>query len=207
MSDKSSLRIITPTAILSYPHIDVPVQGTDAEGKPQGKPKYSGAFVFVPGSDLSAMKAAVMAAAEAKWPGKVQSMIEAHKKSIAAGGPFLFRLPFRADEKDGYPEGSIFVNARTETQPQCVYAYAGENNKPAPIPADKIASELYAGAKVRASLTAFAYDTKGNKGVSFALNNIQKIADGERLDNRKAATDEFTPDLSATPADLDSLLS
>jgi hypothetical protein len=28
------------------------------------------------------------------------------------------------------------------------------------------------------------YDTNGNKGVSFGLNNLQKIAEGERIDGR-----------------------
>jgi hypothetical protein len=55
---------------------------------------------------------------------------------------------------------------------------------------------------VRASLRAFAYDTNGNKGVSFGLNNIQKLGEGQRLDGRKAATDEFDADLSQAPADI-----
>jgi hypothetical protein len=37
----------------------------------------------------------------------------------------------------------------------------------------------------------FAYDAKGNKGVSFSLGNIQKIRSGERLDNRVDARTEF----------------
>jgi hypothetical protein len=59
---------------------------------------------------------------------------------------------------------------------------------------------------VRAQLRAFSYDSNGNKGVSFALNNIQKLGDGERLDNRQAATDAFEADLSAAPADISALL-
>ena len=58
---------------------------------------------------------------------------------------------------------------------------------------------------VRASLIAFAYDTQGNKGVSFALGNVQVYDDGARLDNRKAAADEFATDLKEKPASLDDL--
>ena len=206
MSTEAPTKVITPAATLSYPHLDVAVQGTDAEGKPQGKPKFGCALVFAPGADLTSLKKAALAAAEAKWPGKVADMIAKHKASIAAGGPFLFRLPFRTDAKDGYPEGATFINVRTERKPQCVYAHASAgSDKPEIIADDKIAEVLYAGCRVRASLNAFAYDTKGNKGVSFALNNIQKLADGERLDSRTAAIDEFAVDLSATPSDLSAL--
>src|SRR5690242_13538952 len=171
MSDKPNTRDITPTALLSYPHVASAVVEKDSKGQPVPgkKAKFSAAFVFLPTADLSQMKAAAMAAAEARWPGKVQEMIAKSKASIAAGGPLTFRLPFRGDAKEGYREGAIFVNARTETQPPWVYAYAGANGKPAPIPQEKIAEELYAGARVRASLTAFAYDRDGNRGVSFAL--------------------------------------
>ena len=206
MSTETATKVITPPAILSYPHLDIAVQGTDADGKPQGKPKFSCALVFAPGADLTSLKKAALAAAEAKWPGKVAEMIQKHKASIAAGGPFLFRLPFRTDAKEGYPDGATFINVRTERAPQCVYAHAAPGtDKPELIPAEKISEVLYAGAQVRASLNAFAYDTKGNKGVSFALNNVQKLGEGERLDNRTAAIDEFAVDLSATPSDLSAL--
>jgi hypothetical protein len=211
MAAKTEAKVITPVAILSYPHLDKPVQGTDDEGKPQGKPKYSCALVFPAGTNLDALKKAALAVAEVKWPGKVGQMIAEHKASLAAGGPFKFRLPFRTDAKEGYPEGCTFINVRSEQAPQCVYlnAVAGDTSekpKPEKIPQDKITEVLYAGAKVIASIVAFAYDVKGNKGVSFALNNIQKRGEGERLDNRVAAEDEFTPDLSAAPADIDALL-
>jgi len=65
---------------------------------------------------------------------------------------------------------------------------------------------MYPGAGVRASVSAFAYDSNGNKGVSFALNNMQKVSEGERLDGRAAADDEFTADLSSAPADISGLI-
>jgi hypothetical protein len=42
--------------------------------------------------------------------------------------------------------------------------------------------------------------------VSFALNNVQFIADGKRLDSRVSADDEFDAVLSEAPADLSSLI-
>ena len=54
--------------------------------------------------------------------------------------------------------------------------------KPAKVEPEKIKDVFYAGAIVRAQLSAFPYDTDGNKGVSFGLNNIQKLAEGEEID-------------------------
>ncbi|HKJ88554.1 MAG TPA: ssDNA-binding protein, partial [Gammaproteobacteria bacterium] len=55
---------------------------------------------------------------------------------------------------------------------------------------------------VRASVRPFAYDTQGNRGVSFALNNIQLLRDGERLDSRVAPEEDFD---AVEPVDLSDL--
>lgn len=192
MTQDSTL-IVTPKATLSYPHLDQPQKPQ----KPTDKPKYSLALVFPEGSDLAAMQAAVLAAAEAKWPGKSAEMFR-----VGA-----LRSPFRKDaEAKGYPAGSIFVNARSEQQPGMVYLHAGPDKKPAKVAAEDVREVFYPGALVRAQLRAFAYDNSGNKGVSFALNNVQKLGDGDRLDNRQAAEDAFEADLNATPADISGLL-
>jgi hypothetical protein len=182
--------VITPEATLSYPHLDQPQKPQ----KPTDKPKYSATFVFAPGANLSELEAAVMAAGEEKWPGKFSEMVRIQ----------AVRLPFRKDaEAKGYPAGSIFINTRSEQKPGVVYRHAGPDGKtPALVPDDKIREELYPGAKVLGQIRAFAYDNSGNRGVSFALNNIQKLGDGERLDNRQAATEAFSADLNAAPANL-----
>lgn len=187
-----STKVITGKAMLSYPHLDVaqpPRNGV-------GKPKFSATLVFLPGSDLSELHAAVEAAAEAKYPGKGAEMLRKR----------ILKSPFRDDaEAKGYPDGSIFINVRSDRAPGIVYSRPGPDGKPALMPADKIAEEMYAGCFVRASLAAFAYDNE-SKGVSFALNNIQKIGDGERIDGRVRAENEFEADLNAAPADLAGLM-
>lgn len=190
----STTKVITPKAMLSYPHLDKPQLPPNGGA---GKAKYSCTLVFAPGSDLRALHAAVEAAAEAKYPGKGKDMLAKR----------ILKSPFRDDaEAKGYPEGSIFLNVRTEQAPGVVYLYAGPDNKPAVMPVEKIRDEMYPGAFVRASLVAFAYDSSGNKGVSFALNNVQKLGDGERLDGRVSAENEFEADLNAAPADLAGLM-
>jgi hypothetical protein len=51
--------------------------------------------------------------------------------------------------------------------------------------------DFYSGCYARATLTAFAYDKLGNKGVAFGLQNIQKLKDGEHLSGRKNAESDF----------------
>jgi hypothetical protein len=196
---KSKTLVVTPKAMLSYPHLDVPQKGQ----KPTDKDKYSATFVFDDGTDLSALEAAALAAAEEKWPGKAREMFRTG----------ALRSPFRKDaEAKGYKPGSVFVNTRSERKPGLVYLHAGSEKDaqgralPARIPEDKVREDLYPGCFVRAQLRAFAYDSNGNKGVSFALNNIQKLADGERIDGRQDATEAFDADLSAAPAGLEGLI-
>jgi hypothetical protein len=191
---KDELLVVTPKAILSYPHLDVPQAPHNNQ---PGKSKYSATLVFPEGTDLSALQTAVMKAGEEKWPGKFTEMLR-----VGA-----VRSPFRKDaEAKGYAPGSVFLNVRSEQKPGVVYLHAGADKKPAVVPDAKIKEDLYPGAFVRAQIRAFSYDSNGNKGVSFALNNIQKLADGDRLDNRQAATDAFEADLSAAPADISALL-
>lgn len=86
-----------------------------------------------------------------------------------------------------------------------LYPEAG-SNKPATVPDDKVRDVFYPGAIVRAHLSAFSYDTDGNKGVSFGLNHVQKLAEGERIDGRQSADEVFDADMSAKPAELEGLV-
>lgn len=182
-------KVTTPQAILSYPHLFEPNTPPGAT-----EPVYSCALVFPKGTDLSELKKAALAAAQEKFGNKAESLIRDGK----------LRMPFRTDAEDkGYPEGSTFMNVKNKQRPGIVSIYPGPDGKPLPINDE---GQIYAGCKVRASLRAYAYDVSGNKGVAFSLGNMQKMADGERLDGRKRAEDEFEADLSAKPAALDDLL-
>ncbi len=172
---------MTPEAMLSYPHLFEP-QAVN-EGDP---PKYSCTLVFAPGTDLSQLKAAAAAVAKDAWGDKA---VEVVKKQ---------RYPtFRTDaEEKGYPEGSTFINATSKGKPGVVAAYAGPDGKAARITDPE---EIYAGCYVRATVRPFAYDQRGNRGVSFGLVNIQKLRDGERIGGRPRPEDEFEPIAGATP--------
>ncbi len=209
MAEKDPLKVITPVAIISFPNVAEPQRQTEQQIKAGQKPKYSSALIFVEGTNLAELRAAARAAAVSKWGeqiklpnGKVITIDQAFEPQYD-----LLHSPFRTDAlKKGYPEGSTYTNVRSDRKPQCVYRHKDPvTGKPAEVPADKIAETFYSGSRVKASLRAFPYDNSGNKGVSFALNNLQFWADGERLDNRAAAADEFTADLAESPADLSDL--
>jgi hypothetical protein len=193
--------VITQPMMLSYPHIAKPQPSKD--GRP---PKFSASLVALPGTPVDDLKAAVMATAKeffgdkVKVPGGFLTVEQAFAEGV-------LHYPLRKDAvAKGYPAGSIFINARTERQPQCVYRTRDANGKAVKIPQEKIAEELYPGSMVRASLRAFGFDKEGKRGVSFALNNLQKWADGERIDGRVAAEDEFEADLNQEPASLDDVM-
>lgn len=158
----------TPEFRVSFPFVFQP-QPAMEEGKP---PRYSVVMLFKPGENLSALKRAAAAAVKEKWGDKP---------------PKGMRNPFRDQgEKDfeGYEDGAIFVTATSRDRPGLV---DGELN-------DIIdSSEFYAGCYARATIRAFTYDRAGNKGVSFGLQNIQKLRDGESLTSRVKARDDFEP--------------
>lgn len=188
--------IITPVAVLSYPYLEHPQAAEADETGKMKEPKFSATLIFLAGADLGALKSVCVAAAKETWTGKAEALIKTG----------ALRFPFRTDwEAKGYPEGSTFINARSNRRPGMVYAHAAPG-KSTPMPVDEkdIVDVFYPGAVVRASLNVFSYDVKGNKGVSFALVNLQKLSEGERLDGRKAAADEFDVQASA-PMDADPL--
>lgn len=195
-------KLITPLALLSYPHLHAPQPSNNGKA-----PKYSACLIFTPDVLADPKEKALFDALRAEAQQVIIEKFGADKiKQLLASD--TFKKGFRTDAAaKNYPEGSIYINARGQAQPGIVYAYAGGDGKPARMPIDKIKEEMYPGAKVRASVTPFAFDQEGNKGVSFGLNNIQ-LVDGTlpRLDGRTAAENEFEVDLSAQPASLDDLI-
>jgi len=165
MSDDPK-RVKTPLARLSFPHLFKRARMDENQ-----EAKFSCNLIFEDGTDLSALKRAAMQAIRDKWGDKP---------------PKKLRTPFRDGNDmnyDGY-EDATFISCRSSTKPGVIVGRDRE------VCTDE--SEIYGGCYVVASVTAFAYDTSGNKGVSFALNNVWKVRDGEAFGNaRVAAEDDF----------------
>jgi len=163
--------IMTPYGLLSFPNLFTP--RAPAEGT---EPRYSINLVFdekaQKAPEYIAMQKAVIACAKEEFGDDV------NLKGL--------RLPFRdAGEKEyaGYNDGDMFVSAWTKQKPGLVNAQRSEILDP---------SDVWAGQLARATIKPFAYNVSGNKGVSFALNNVQIVKkDMPRLDGRKAAEDDF----------------
>lgn len=173
--------LITPQARASYPNL-VKARAVVINGKVQGEPKYGITLIFEKGTDITELRKAAMDVAKEFFGGKLKGLLDAGK----------FTNPFRTDvEEKGYPEGAVFINCTSLQKPGAVHRYKDAQGKPRVLTDEEIEKLIYAGCNVRASVRPFAYDTAGNRGVSFALNNVQWLGDNERLDGRKAAEDEF----------------
>lgn len=143
-----------------------------------GKEKYSVSLI-IPKSDtktVTAIEKAIDAAIEediGKFGGK--------KPNKAA-----LKLPLRDGdlEKDDLNyKDAYFINANSITAPQIV------DKQVQPI-LDQ--TEVYSGCYVRVSISFYAFNTNGNRGVACGLGNIQKIRDGEPLGGHSSASDDFT---------------
>jgi hypothetical protein len=172
MSEKMDIELkkcITPEFRVSFPQVIEP----KAFGKQAAK--YSIVMLFTKKTDLNALKKAAHNAAVEKW-GKDKT-----------SWPKNLKMPFRdGNEKSdlmGY-EDTIFVSASSKDQPGLV------DQKKQEILSDR---DFYAGCYARAQLLAFAYDKPefGTKGVSFGLQHVQKVRDGEKFSGRKNASDVF----------------
>jgi len=181
--------LTTPEATLSYPSVFTPRAMNEGE-----TPKYEATFVFGPDADLTEIRQAIRKVGQDKWGEKFQEMLKSGK----------VRLPLRIDwEEKGYPEDSTFFAARSHNKPGVVSVYPSEHDpsKPALIEDE---SKIYPGCIVKGLVSCYAY-TKPQPGITFGLEGLQKIRDGERLDGRVNAQSVFEVDESAFAA-LDNAL-
>ena len=169
-NETASTKVITGEVRFSYAHVFEPASIEGSE------PKYS-VSILIDKKDkatLSRVKAAVEAAKQAglsKFGGKV---------------PANLKLPVRDGdterEDDPVYAGKYFINANAKTKPGIVDK--GGN----PI---IDTTEFYSGCYGHASITFYAFNTSGNKGIACGLNNIMKTRDGEMLGGRASAEDDF----------------
>ncbi|MBG9243864.1 DUF2815 family protein [Corynebacterium belfantii] len=172
MMNTNPTRVVTGEVRLSYAHLFEPqsIQGS--------KPKYSVSLI-IPKSDKETI-------------GKIERAIEA---AIDAGiGKFggkrpnkaALKLPLRdgdVERDDEAYKGCFFVNANSTLPPEVV----DQDLNPVLSPA-----EVYSGCYARVSLSFYAFNTNGNRGIACGLGNVQKLRDGEPLGGgRTSAADDF----------------
>ncbi len=88
-----------------------------------------------------------------------------------------------------------------DTDPAYANAYfvnANATSAPGIVDADRnpilTRSEVYSGVYGRASISFYAFNSSGNKGIACGLNNLQKIRDGEPLGGKASAESDFASD-------------
>lgn len=133
---------------------------------PEAEKKFSVRAVFMPDANIEDMKKAAQAVAVAKWGDKV---------------PKTLRSPFRTNEEldtpiPGIPDDAIVMtfSAKEGQFSPAINLVDSDNNQ-----VDE--TEVYAGRWMLAQVRPFAYENAGNRGISFALLNVQLRDNDEPL--------------------------
>ncbi len=165
-----STKVITGKVRASFVHIFEPQSINGSE------PKYSCSLI-IPKSDTKTVQAIHTAIEEAKqngiskWGGKIPPNL---KQPLRDGD---IDRPDDAAYADSY-----FINASSQERPGIV------DRKRVPI-TDPLA--IYSGCYVRASVNFYPFNVNGNRGIAAGLSNVQFWCDGEPLNGRMRAEDEF----------------
>jgi hypothetical protein len=149
-----------------------------------GTPKFS-VSLLIPKTDtvtVNKIKAAIEAAYR-----EGESKLKGNSKSVPAMS--LLKTPLRDGDTERPDDptyaGHYFVNANSSTAPGIVDA----DRQPI-----LTRSEVYSGVYGRASISFYAFNSNGNRGIACGLNNLQKIRDGEPLGSRASAESDFADD-------------
>ncbi len=170
------VKVMTPKFRVSFPAVFKPKRNQLSQ-----KDEYNVVALFEKGTNLKPLVDAVetvmiekWGADKKKWPKNIRSPFrdQGEKRKEDTG-----TLP------NGYVEGAVFINLKSVQKPGLI-----NENKDDII--DE--SEFYAGCYAIATVTAYAYSQAGNHGVSFGLNNVMKVGEGESLTSRMKAQDEFS---------------
>lgn len=171
-------RIVIGPVVLSYPSLFTP----KAKGMGKLKPgetaelQYSAEFYVYQsnpraGQIIQLMQTAVNTAAANKWNQRIPNFSHQPVRNLA-------------EKKDYTGEPGLFLRTKSTQKPVCI---KGPDQQPADT------EDMYAGAIVYASVTAYPYsfDNGMNNGIGWFLNNVWKCAEGPRLASRVDITEEF----------------
>lgn len=149
-----------------------------------GTPKYSVSLI-IPKSDTATI-AKVQAAIQAAYE-EGQAKLKGNSRSVPALS--TIKTPLRDGDAerpdDAAYANAYFINANATTAPGIVDIDCN------PI---LTRSEVYSGVYGRASISMYAFNSNGNRGIACGLNNLQKIRDGEPLGGKASAASDFGSD-------------
>lgn len=140
-----------------------------------GTPKYSVSLI-ISKSDTKTI-AKIEAAIEAAYK-EGEAKLKGNGKSVPALS--VIKTPLRDGDMER-PDDPAYANA--------YFVNANAISAPGIVDADRnpilTRSEVYSGVYGRASISFYAFNSSGNKGIACGLNNLQKIRDGEPLGGKK----------------------
>lgn len=169
-------KVITGEVRFSYANLWEPK--AISEG---GTPKYSVSLI-IPKSDTATINKIKAAIQNAYKEG--ESRLKGSSKSVPSLA--AIKTPLRDGDIDRSDDeayaNSFFVNANSTTAPGIV----DRNVQPL---LDR--AKLYSGCYGRASITFYAYNSNGNRGIACGLQNIQVLRDGESLGSKASAESDF----------------
>ena len=153
----------------------------DAKSINGGTPKYSVSLIIPKADTVTVQK--IRAAIEAAYRDG-ESKLRGNGKTVP---PLVaIKNPLRDGDTERPDDpayaNAYFVNANSATAPGVVDATCN------PI---LTRSEVYSGVYGRASISFYAFNSNGNRGIACGLNNLQKIRDGEPLGGRASAESDF----------------
>lgn len=173
---ENTTKVVTGKVRLSYVNVFEPKAMAEGE-----TPKYS-VCVMIPKTDKVTIEKINKAIEAAKQAGK--SKLADRNGRIPAN----LKNPLHDGDidrpEDPAFEGHYFINAKSNYAPGVVDRDRNEI-------LDK--NEVYSGCYGRVSISFYAYGMP-SKGIACALNNVQKLEDGERLGGASSAEDDFAED-------------
>jgi Protein of unknown function (DUF2815) len=170
--------VITGPMRLQWPSLASP-----SAPKNGGALKYRATLIAPAGLLQGALAEIVKGAELEKFAGKAQGLRSPFRKQKEKA-----HLGAAVGFEDSDTLWFVTASANPEYPPQLMGPGGPTDKLPLDTPA------LYAGCWVRAKLNAFGYDQSGNRGVSFGILALQKIADDERLSTGSGdASDGFGP--------------
>ena len=147
-----------------------------------GTPKFS-VSLLTPKTDTVTVKK-IKDAIEAAYR-EGEAKLKGNGKSVPALS--VIKTPLRDGDQERPDDPAYaahyFLNANSTTAPGIVDADCQ------PILSR---SEVYSGVYGRASISFYAFNSSGNRGIACGLNNLQKIRDGEPLGGRASAESDFS---------------
>lgn len=192
-------RMKTPLCRIAYPYVFAPKVETvkdENTGQTHTIRKYQGALVFDSSADLTELKKEAIREGIAEFGENFEKLVKqgAIKWPFRDGGEININTgqPF-------YGEGLTFINVSSQDQPEVVSRYAEPGGTKPRRVTDP--SELWPGEYCKASITIKPYNKPKSKGIGVYLNGLQIWHEGDRMDNRVSAVDDFDAEGEAPEAD------